>query len=198
MRNSGNAGNLTNFGNYDGMNQRQVGQLINNQAINALSNNSDLLNQILNPSQMNHFLEKYPDVRRILQDPQMKQLLLNPQFLQGLVEGLGSENPFAGKSRDLSYLKNIVFSQEPNTRLGELFSQWMNEHRNGGSSNSYRTLPKNQALPSRGQSNVDYKEIYKQQITKIREIGIDDEEKIIEVLKKCNGDIQLALDRLIS
>ena len=44
--------------------------------------------------------------------------------------------------------------------------------------------------------NVDYKEKYKEQIAQIKEMGIDDEEKIIEALKKCDGNVQYALNRL--
>ena len=44
--------------------------------------------------------------------------------------------------------------------------------------------------------NVDYKEKYKDQIAQIKEMGIDDEEKIIDALKKCDGNVQYALNRL--
>ena len=44
--------------------------------------------------------------------------------------------------------------------------------------------------------NVDYKEKYKHQIAQIKEMGIDDEEKIIDALKKCDGNVQYALNRL--
>lgn len=44
--------------------------------------------------------------------------------------------------------------------------------------------------------NVDYKEKYKDQIAQIKDMGIDDEEKIIDALKKCDGNVQYALNRL--
>ena len=101
-------------------------------------------------------------------------------------------------------------SQEPNTRLGDLFSQWMDEHRDGGSSNSNSGQPRPQPNFSGEQPrpqpvfqqfpqpdpNVDYKEKYKEQIAQIKEMGIDDDEKIIEALKKCDGNVQYALNRL--
>ena len=48
---------------------------------------------------------------------------------------------------------------------------------------------------SKPDPNVDYKEKYKNQIAQIKDMGIDDEEKIIEVLKQCDGNVQYALNK---
>ena len=86
----------------------------------------------------------------------------------------------------------------------------MDQQRGGGGGSS--SQPQTQTQPSSGvqqprpqpvfqqfpqpEPNVDYKEKYKEQIAQIKEMGIDDEEKIIEALKKCDGNVQYALNRL--
>lgn len=216
LRTGGSAGGLPNLGGMPDMSQ--LGQMMNNpqyqQGLNALLNNPAALNQLLNSPQLRPLLEANPQVREMLQNPQMRQLLLNPQLMQRMMGQMGQmgqqgfSNPFAG-GMDLGGLDN----QSPNTRLGDLFSQWMEEQRTGGSSQGGHSEP--QPVPSSGTGagsaqrpqavyqqipqpdpNVDYKTLYKDQIAQIKEMGIDDEEKIIDALKKCDGNVQYALNRL--
>ena len=209
-------------GGMPGMNPGQMGQMMNNpqyqQAMNALLNNPQVLNQVLNSPEIRPLLEQNPQIRQILQDPQARQLLLNPQLLQRMGQlggglGQGGANPFAGGLGGLSDLNNINVTQNPNTRLGDLFSQWMERERNGGNTGSGsaqpqpqpqqpifggqqpRPQPVYQQIPQ-PDPNVDYKEKYKDQIAQIKDMGIDDEEKIIEALKQCDGNVQYALNRL--
>ena len=205
-----------------GVNPSQLRQMMSNpqyqQTMNAVLNNPILLNQILNSPEIRPLLESNPQLREMLQNPQTRQLLLNPQLLQSLGQmgGQGGVNPFAGGFGGLSDLGSAGLSQAPNTRLGDLFSQWMDGHRNGnagsGSSTSQQqspssipSIPIQQTRPQpvfqqfpQADPNVDYKEKYKDQIAQIKEMGIDDEEKIIEALKKCDGNVQYALNRLFS
>ena len=194
------------------MNQgSQMGQLMNNpqyqQMMNAILNNPEALNQFLNSPEMRPLVEQNPQIRQVFQDPQARQLIFNQQFLQRMRVGQGGgTNQFAGGSENTSDFVNLAPSQEPNTRLGDLFSQWMNEHRNRRSSSNNRhsqtqSLPREeqsraQLVFQQSDSNVDYKEKYKEQIAQIKEMGVDDEEKIIEVLKKCDGNVEYALNRL--
>ena len=210
----GNLGELGNLGGLGGANPDQMAQMMNDpqyqQMMNAILSNPAMLNQLLNSPQIRPLLEQNPRLREMLQNPQMRQLLLNPQLLQRLRQGGG--NPFAsGMGGGLGNLGNLGVSQDPNPRLGECFSQWMNEERQGGGSNSGgaqqprpqpvftgeqpRTQPVFQQFPQ-PDPNVDYKEKYKDQIAQIKEMGIDDEEKIIDALKKCDGNVQYALNRL--
>ena len=212
MPNLGGLGGLGNLGGLGGM--PNPGQLNNpqiQQAMQAILNNPEMLNQLLNSPEMRPLLEQNPQLRQILQNPQARQLLFNPQLLgqlggSGGLEGLGGQ----GGGSPFGDLENISVSQTPNTRLGELFTQWMNEEKNGGVHNSGSSQPRPQPAFGGEQPrlqpvfqqfpqpdpNVDYKEKYKDQIAQIKEMGIDDEEKIIEALKKCDGNIQYALNRL--
>ena len=206
----GGLGGMPNLGGLGGMPNMNNPQF--QQAMSAILNNPEMLNQLLNSPEMRPLLEQNPQMREILQNPQMRQLLLNPQLLQrmGQLGGQGGVNPLGGGFGDL---ENLSVSQSPNTRLGDLFSQWMNEEKNGGSSGTGHAQPQQQQPIFGGEQsrpqpvfqqfpqpdpNVDYKEKYKDQIAQIKEMGIDDEEKIIDALKKCDGNVQYALNRLFS
>ena len=189
-------GNLGNLGN--------LGQIMNNpqyqQAMNALLSNPQMLNQFLDSPQMRPLIQQNPQLRQMFQDPQMRQLLLNPQLLQRMAQMEGEGGGSEGFGED------ITVSQTPNTRLGECFDQWMSGQREGtgagagsGSGGAQPQQPRPQPVFQQfpqPDPNVDYKEKYKDQIAQIKEMGIDDEEKIIDALKKCDGNVQYALNRL--
>jgi len=184
------------------------GQMMNDpryqQVLNAVLNNPQMMNQLLNSPELRPLFEQNPQLRTLLQNPETRQLLLNPQALERLSRGGGGANPFAG----LGGFGSLQPTNSPNTRLGELFTQWMDRERNQPG----QPQPSRPAQPGIGMPvpnpqpafqqfpqpdpNVDYKEKYKDQIAQIKEMGIDDEEKIIEALKKCDGNVQYALNRL--
>ena len=185
----------------------QMDDPLQQQALNAVLNNPQMLNQLLNSPEMRPLLQNNPNIRQVLQNPQLRQLLLNPNLLQNLGNlGRGGNNPFAGLG-----MPQLRPSSTPNTRLGELFTQWMDNEKNGQAQPQRQEQPRvpvgginaPQANPQpvfqqipQPDPNVDYKEKYKDQIAQIKEMGIDDEEKIIDALKKCDGNVQYALNRL--
>ena len=192
-----------------GMNQGPMDPM-QQQALNAVLNNPQMLNQLLNSPELRPLFQNNPNLRQMLQNPQLRQLLLNPNLLNNLqnLPNLGGEgeNPFAGLG-----LGGLRPSSTPNTRLGELFSQFMDREKSG----QPQSQPQRQEQPRipvrppanpqpvfqqfpQPDPNVDYKEKYKDQIAQIKEMGIDDEEKIIDALKKCDGNVQYALNRLFS
>ena len=163
------------------------------QVMNAVLNNPQMLNQLLNSPQLRPLFEQNPELRAILQNPQARQLLLNPN-----AAGRGG-NPFGGLG-----LGALQPTTQPNERLGELFTQWMDRERNqtgqsqppqpqigipsaGIGGPQINPQPVYQQMPQ-PDPNVDYKEKYKDQIAQIKDMGIDDEEKIIDALKKCDGN----------
>ena len=48
------------------------------------------------------------------------------------------------------------------------------------------------------QQNVDYKVLYKDQLNQMKDMGFVNEETNIEVLKKCDGNVQFAIERLLN
>ena len=165
----------------------------------AILNNPAMLEQMMNTPEMRALMESNPQIREVLQNPVTRQLVLQ-RILGGAGGGLNpgrTENPFASA--------NLSTSTNPNPRLGECFSKWMDDEKNG--KNTGQSLPHEQQPPQprpqpvfqqfpQPDPNVDYKEKYKDQIAQIKEMGIDDEEKIIDALKKCDGNVQYALNRL--
>ena len=201
-----NLGSLGGLGGMPGVNPQNLGQIMNNpqtqQAMNELFNNPEFLEQVLNSPEMRPYLEQNPQLRQMFQDPQMRQLLLNPQFLQRMAQLGGEGEEGEGEGEGFGE-ENISVSQTPNTRLGECFTQWMSGQREGTGSRPGGAQPQQprpqqpvfQQFPQ-PDPNVDYKEKYKDQMAQIKEMGIDDEEKIIDALKKCDGNVQYALNRL--
>ena len=197
-----NAQNLEGMG---GVNPGQLGSMMSNPEFQQILSNPLMMEQILNSPEMRAILESNPQLREALQNPQSRQLIFQ-RILQMASGGgsLGGENPFSGGSGGSNSQIDLSISNVPNTRLGECFSKWMDDEKNG------RTITQVEPQPEqRGQRpqpvfqqfpqpdpNVDYKEKYKQQITQIKEMGIDDEEKIIESLKACDGNVEYALNRL--
>ena len=207
---AGGLGGMPGLGGLEGNPAQMMNDPRYQQIMNAVLNNPQMLNQLLNSPELRPIFEQNPQLRALLQNPQARQLLLNPQLLERLGReggsgGLGG-NPFAG----LGGLGSIQPNNSPNTRLGELFTQWMDRERN----QIGQAQPPRQPQPGAGiggaqinpqpvfqqfpqpDPNVDYKEKYKEQIAQIKDMGIDDEEKIIEALKKCDGNVQYALNRL--
>jgi ubiquilin len=210
---AGGLGGMPGLGGLEGNPAQMMNDPRYQQIMNAVLNNPQMLNQLLNSPELRPIFEQNPQLRALLQNPQARQLLLNPQLLERLgreggsggLGGLGG-NPFAG----LGGLGSIQPNNSPNTRLGELFTQWMDRERN----QIGQAQPPRQPQPGAGiggaqinpqpvfqqfpqpDPNVDYKEKYKEQIAQIKDMGIDDEEKIIEALKKCDGNVQYALNRL--
>ena len=200
---SGSGGGMPNLGGL-GLNPGRPVPNMNDpryqQALNAVLNNPQLFNQLMDSPELRPLFQNNPQLRQMLQNPQMRQLLLNPQLLQGL-NNAGGANPLSGLGG--LGLGNLRPSTQPNNRLGELFTQWMEREKSGQAQppSQQPRVPQNNPQPVFQQfpqpdPNVDYKEKYKDQIAQIKDMGIDDEEKIIEALKKCDGNVQYALNRL--
>jgi ubiquilin len=187
---------MPNPGGEGGFNLGQLGQM--NPEIASLLNNPAMLEQIMNTPEMRNLIDSSPQIREAFQNPVTRQLLLQ-RILQesNPNQPRRAENPFGQI--------NLTVSQNPNPRLGECFSKWMDDEKNGrntGLSQQHEQPPSQprpqavyQQMPQ-PDPNVDYKEKYKDQIAQIKEMGIDDEEKIIEALKQCDGNVQYALNRL--
>ena len=185
-----------------GLNPRQQG---GEPPLDAILNNPQMLDQILNSPQLQALFQNNPDLRNLLQNPIGRQLFIRELMSQG------GANPLSGLG-GLGGLSGLRPSSSPNTRLGELFTQWMDAEKSG----QPHAPPQQPRVPVGGlggphmnpqpvyqqfpqpDPNVDYKEKYKDQIAQIKEMGIDDEEKIIEALKKCDGNVTYALNRLFS
>ena len=208
--------NISNLGGLNEINPQQIGQLMNEpqfqQDLNAVMNNPEILNYILNSTETGQLVQQNPQLREILENPRMRQLLLGPQMFRRIMQQGEQGGPntipegVGGGLGNLGNVRNMGVSQDPNPKLGELFSQWMKQEKlDRPSLGGTQTHPQPSTQPSSQPSfqripqpdlNVNYKEKYKDQIAQIKEMGIYDEEKIIDALKKCDGNVQYALNKL--
>ena len=60
--------------------------------------------------------------------------------------------------------------------------------------NMFNSQPMNFQQPQQ----VNYKELYKNQLVQLKDMGFINEEANIDALKKCDGNVQFAIERLIS
>ena len=148
-------------------------QQSDNEALNIMLNNPEMWNELLNSPQFQRLFQNNPQNREFLQSPFGRQLLL--QELNAQVRGFGSNS--SSGSNELRPSSSTNTNSTTTTENGGLGVPYMNPQ------------PVYQQFPQ-PDPNVDYKEKYKDQIAQIKEMGIDDEEKIIDALKKCDGNVQ--------
>ena len=87
--------------------------------------------------------------------------------------------------------------------VGGLFGNPNNQKNNTGNAGTGGENGNNENFSNIGindnnDSNVDYKEKYKNQLAELKELGFVNEEKNIQVLKKCNGNFQSAVEYLLN
>ena len=121
-------------------------------------------------------------------NPAMKNLLTNKEFLKSMF-----------KTENIEMMKNI---QEGNFNQSQnLFNNSGNNNNNFGY-NSFNSMMMGQPnFFSQGNSYMNkeqLKEKYKNQIKAIKDMGFDNEEKIINALQKTNGNINASIERLIN
>ena len=87
-------------------------------------------------------------------------------------------------------LFNIFRPTQPpsnlNLRIPINFQTNSQENNNNNNSNNQNTQ----------NENVNYREIYKEQLAQLKDMGFTDESKNIEILKNCQGNINFAIEKL--
>jgi hypothetical protein len=172
-----------------------LNQGMTDQQIETLLNNQEVVDIMFNVPEVRQIIESNPDAKKVLENPITRRLVIREILKKGGLSNKGFQDDYP----DDSEISNISVSKEPNTRLGECFSIWIDDEKNGRFNAESHTRTYSQSQPSSQQHenpNVDYKEKYKDQIAQIKDMGIDDEEKIIDVLKKSGGSVQYALNIL--
>ena len=80
----------------------------------------------------------------------------------------------------------------PNTQMPNFANLFAGMGGMGGMGQNQQ--PQGQAQPS----NVNYKELYKEQLAQLKDMGFINEDANIEALKKCDGNVQFAVEKLLS
>lgn len=96
---------------------------------------------------------------------------------------------------------NPMYMQMVNQMLSnpQMMQNMMNMMNGMGGPNPYQNMymPPQNTQPYNPQP-VNYKELYKNQLVQLKDMGFINEDANIEALKKCDGNVQFAIERLIS
>ena len=147
----------------------------------------------------------------MLENPQIKALCdLNPAIRSMITNKEFMKSMFSPEN--LEKMKNIqegkMDPNQFNPNFGNFNNNFNNNNFNNFNNNNFGLFnmfnPNMMNQPnifSQGNSNMtkeQLKEKYKNEIKAIKDMGFDDEEKIINALQKTNGNINASIERLIS
>ena len=208
MQGLGNGGGFGNMG--MGMNPQMMGQILSNpmymQMMQNMLQNPEMIQMALNSPQMRQLAQGNPQMQAILNNPQLVQQMLNPQTLQmmsNMFQSMSGNNPPNNNNNANANANNNAngqmppfnFAQMPNLfgNMGGLFGNPNNNGSDGTGENF-----SNIGINDNNDTNVDYKEKYKDQLAQMKEMGFVNEETNIQVLKQCSGNVQFAIERLLN
>ena len=200
--------NMGGLGGSDGMNLQTLGQLLRNplymQMINTLIQNPEIIRMALDNPQMRQMAQNNPQMKALLNNPQLVRQILNPQMLQRISNTLSVlPNPQNNQNNNTSRTGN----SNPNlnalgldkNQLNQMLGNHQGMEGQGGLGGTGNTgLGNNTGNIRTNDDNVDYKEKYKDQLAQLKEMGFINEEKNIQILKQCSGNVQFAVERLIN
>ena len=184
--------------------------------MDAVLDDPNIMNAMMQNPQIKAMCDMFPNVKDLMMNKEFMKKMLSPENLErlqrlqngnasmeDLMGGLrignntnnnnfgglgGGANPFGslgmGMPMGNPFLMNPMFmggmGGQPN-----LFGQGFNNNFNSN-------------LNSNNMTPEQLKEKYKTQIASIKEMGFDKEEDIINALKKTNGNVDAAIERLVS
>jgi ubiquilin len=161
--------------------------------------NPVLLNMVLESPQIKPMLDANPQLRSIFSNPQMLQSLLNPQFLQGAMNMIGTGNLSLGLNSNLNTNLNTNSNTEPiNQPTSDENTSQQTNTQNTNTNNPFGMPFLFNGQNVNNQSNVDLKEKYKEQNQKLKEMGFINDELNFQILAKVNGNVDLAVERLLN
>ena len=130
-------------------------------------------------------------------NPAIKGMITNKEFMKSM---FSPEN--------LEKMKNIQEGKMEPNQFNPNFGNFNNNNNNNFNNNNFGLFnmfnPNMMNQPnifSQGNSNMtkeQLKEKYKNEIKAIKDMGFDDEEKIINALQKTNGNVNASIERLIN
>ena len=193
--------------------------------VDSLFDDPNIINSMLENPQIKALCDINPNIKNLLTNKEFMRSMLQPENLERMKkiqDGTASigdmlhmsnlnggnnnnmnlnnnwnnnwnnnnmNNPFGmfGMPMFNPFLANPMMGGMPN-----LFGQGL------GNNNNLNNLNNNAKTNNNIMTQEQLKEKYKEQIGKIKEMGFDNEEDIANALKKTNGNIDAAIERLIS
>ncbi|KAF0978038.1 hypothetical protein FDP41_002930 [Naegleria fowleri] len=187
---TGNTGNTTNanpfanmfggmggmgFPNMGGMNPQQVQQMMNNPFMQRM-----MTEMLSDPQMLDQLINSNPMLQQMTQsNPMLRTMLSNPQFIQHVMQLQGMMNQSQGGTNTSSTTGGNAFPQMPNPFL--FGNPWM-----GGQ------------MPTTTANTQPPRERFAAQLSQLQEMGFFDEQSNIEALLATNGNVNAAVEYLLS
>ena len=189
-----------------GMNPMMAMQILQSnpqllQQFSAMMQNPEAVNMLLNNPQLKPLLDSNPQMREILSNPQMRQQMFSPQNMQmmmNMMQGMGGMGMPGMGMGGMPGMGMGGFGGMPQQQQQQTGS---NVGGNGMGFNPFAFfgggMP-NQQQQQQQDQNVDYKVLYKEQLEKLKEMGFVNEDVNINILKQCQGNVDFAVEKLLS
>ena len=162
------------------------------------STKNELNNMMKDPSIVETYLN-HPDFRKIFKNPILND---EPEIINNFPPNFHMfQNIFKEKERNPIENSGIGISVPPDP-FGSLNNNQINQMMNSSSQVPNNSIFNNNNIGNKEDFinsgiNIDYKEKYKEQLSQLKNMGFTNEEINIQALKKTNGNIDNALDKLL-
>ncbi len=196
------------------------------QMMNQLLQDPNGLNRLMRDPRVRQMMNANPQTRALMQNPEMMRNMMN--MMRGGMNGLGGNNMFNPYNafgtptpnlnqmfQDWLNKKNVDNNNinNSNDNTGNNFQDILNNmmrnvgnDRNNFGNQNFSSLfsaiqnqqNMNQGNNSQNNSNVNYKELYKDQLEQLKDMGFFDEQKNLQALIICQGNLQFAVDRIVN
>jgi hypothetical protein len=100
-------------------------------------------------------------------------------------------NPEQFNPQNFINFLNMLRPNQPPPNFNIRISRPLQTNNNNNNNNN-----NNEQNSQNQNENIDYKEIYKEQLAQLKDMGFTDENKNIEILKQCQGNVNFAIEKL--
>ena len=183
--------------------------------VDSMFDDPNIINSMLENPQIKALCDMNPNIKNLLTNKEFMKSMLQPENLERMKKIQDGTANFG----DILNMANLNGGDNNNTNMN---NNWNNNNMNNpfgmfgmpmlnpllmnsmmrGMPNLFGQGLGNNSLNNNNNLNLmtqdQLKEKYKDQIGKIKDMGFDNEEDIINALKKTNGNIDAAIERLIS
>lgn len=192
----GGMGGLGGMGGMGGMNPAQIQGMLQNpqvrQGIQNLMQNPEMMrNMIQNNPMLRNMAQSNPMMQQMLNDPQMMSNMMNMMMNGGGPFGASLGNPAPGQTP-----ANPTSQGVPNLNLNPNPAPGANANAPQPNFN-FANLLNNPAFGA-PDSNLKPEDKYKEQLAKLNEMGFTNKDLNIQVLNQCMGNVDLAVEKLLS
>lgn len=211
-----------------GMDTNQMLQMMQNPMVQSMMtsmlSNPDMLRQLEESNPMlRSMLDGNPAMREMMRNPEMMRQMMNPAVIQqasqlmasmgGMPGGMPGAatgattatgvNPFAAfaPSSSAPVTSTAPTSAAPGPDFASMMASMMGSGATTGtasSASSSGTAPAPAVPAPPAAPTVPAAELYRDQLTQMREMGFNDEALCIRALQSAGGNVQIAIERLFS